>query len=108
MSIASDKQLHTSRTISWGNILVFAGLVISQLLIYGEGKLADGKNYEKIEQLIKVAEKHVDEDTLAQQMKVQEIKIQNIADDVEETKEDIKENQRMLIKLLQRTAGPNN
>lgn len=106
MSLASDKSPHMSNTVSWGTVLGFIVLLMSQLALYAVSNKEDGIKQQEMTQLIEDAETHVIQTELDNRLATQEFKISVISDDVKELKTTLKENQRMMIELLQRVPKP--
>lgn len=106
MSIESDKNPHMTNTVSWGTVLGFVVLLLTQLALYAASNKEDGKKEQEIAQLIKDAETHVGQTDLDQRLAAQEFKIQVVSDDVKDNKETLKDVQKMVIELLQRTPKP--
>ena len=95
---------HLSKSVSVATIISILGTAIL-------GSIAWGQTTEKLEnletQVTLSSSTHVVKTELDNRLAVQEFKITVISDDVKELKETMKENQRMMIELLQRVPKQN-
>ena len=106
MSLESDKSPHMTNTVSWGTVLGFLVLLLTQLALYAASNKEDGKKEQEMAQLLKDAETHVEKTDLDQRFAAQEFKIQVVVDDIKENKETLKDVQKMMNELLQRIPKP--
>lgn len=106
MSIESDKRPHMTNTASWGTVLGFVVLLLTQLALYAASNKEDGKKEERMAQLVKEAETHVIKTELDNRLATQEYKIQVVLEDVKENKETLKDVQKTINELLQRIPKP--
>ena len=95
----ASEHWHLSRNVTLSTLLSIIILLMTQVYTYGQSqeKLSSLEN-----QFKQASVSHVVKTELNQKLETQEYKIQNVADDVIEVKSTIKENQKMMIELLQR------
>lgn len=89
------KDWHLNKSIPVGMMLSLAVLLLSQVYAYGQ-------NQQKLEQVNFASTSHVTKSELNQKLENLEYKMQHAAEDAKEANQGVKENQKMIIELLQR------
>ena len=94
---------HLSKNVSISTISGLVGTIVVGSIAYGQATSKLDAVHKDLETAI---EKHITKESVNQMLANRDIKIEIVAEDVKDLKSGVKENQQLLIELLQRIPKP--